>query len=285
MGDTAKVSDRRTWINKQMNRWTQRQWGRKRGWVMWKRLVRPLLRDLWLCFSIFHGCGESRLHAQLTPQLFGLESLRGSYSISDVTSPSFSSSFFLLPPAPSFRPCSTFVARSPCAITCSSLILFLILVAAAHLFHCKQSSNHKLIIFWLWIIVTHDPWGQRWSFTSSHELVGRVGLRRPEWFMRVLRLWVLVQGQVYLLININNLLPGWCGGIQMAEFRCNPSLTCILPILMRNVSVSQLRTRTQSKGRSKYHQMWARWNNKPHIQTLFGDFLQLGKYPASVFHF
>lgn len=38
---------------------------------------------------------------------------------------------------------------------------------------------------------------------------------------------VLVQGQVYLLINTDRLLPWCCSGIQMAEFRCNPLLTCI----------------------------------------------------------
>lgn len=35
------------------------------------------------------------------------------------------------------------------------------------------------------------------------------------------------QGQVYLLININRLLSGRRAGIQMAEFRCNPTLTYI----------------------------------------------------------
>lgn len=35
------------------------------------------------------------------------------------------------------------------------------------------------------------------------------------------------QGQVYLLININRLLSGRRAGIQMVEFRCNPTLTYI----------------------------------------------------------
>lgn len=126
-GDMAKVSDRRTWINKQMNRWIQRQWGRKIGWVMWKRLVRPLLRDF--CFPPSSTKAVEKLgfmHNWLTNcSADSLESFRKEYSIYGAISPSFPNSFFLLSPAqPSFRPCSTFTTRPPCAIIWSSLVHF-----------------------------------------------------------------------------------------------------------------------------------------------------------------
>lgn len=44
------------------------------------------------------------------------------------------------------------------------------------------------------------------------------------------------QGQVYLLINIKRLLSGRRAGIQMGEFRCNPTLTYI-PALSNKKSV------------------------------------------------
>lgn len=66
-----------------MNRWIQRQWGRERGWVMWKRLVRPLLRGFfspssssrvvekvgfmhnWLTNCSADGPGESEFYISL----------------------------------------------------------------------------------------------------------------------------------------------------------------------------------------------------------------------------
>ena len=58
---------------------------------------------------------------------------------------------------------------------------------------------------------------------------------------------VLVQGQVYLLIAINSQLAWFCGGIQMAEFRCNPRLTCISAEekLMRNLGASAVKERVK----------------------------------------
>lgn len=79
-----------------MNRWIQRQWARERGWVMWKKLVRPLLRAFCTPPSSRVVEKVGFMHNWLTNySADSLESLRRHCSISGSASP-----FIFLFPAP-----------------------------------------------------------------------------------------------------------------------------------------------------------------------------------------